>query len=94
MLSEDYVHVHRSALVDNRDGHLKTIAKRPRKTERGEILVRIYGDVAVLTGEQVNHLQQDDGSTRSVRVYCQQVVVRHAGSWRYVSFQLTPIAVA
>lgn len=91
MLSEDYVHVHMNAAVDDRNGHLQAIAKRPRRVERGEINVRVFGDLAVLMGEQINFMQQADGSMRRVCAYCQQVVLRNAGVWRFVSFQLTPI---
>jgi ketosteroid isomerase-like protein len=92
MLSDDYVHVHMNAAVDDRSGHLQAIAKRPRHVERGELSVRVYGELAVLTGEQINHMQQPDGTTRSVRAYCLQVAARREDGWRFVSFQLTPIA--
>jgi ketosteroid isomerase-like protein len=92
MLSDDYVHVHMTGQVDDRSGHLKAIAERPRRTERGELLVRVYGDLAVLTGELANHTLGPDGEARTVRAYCQQVAVRQAGAWRFVSVQLTPLA--
>ena len=84
ILSEDYVHVHMSAAVDDLKGHLHAVSKRPRTTTRGELLVRVYGDLAVLTGEQTNHMT--DGR---MRAFCHQVAVRRDGTWRFVSTQLT-----
>lgn len=91
LLSEDYVHVHMNAAVDNRAGHLEAIAKRPRQTTRGEIQVRIYADFAVLTGELTNHTTAAGEPPRAVRAYCHQVAVREDGVWRFVSTQLTPL---
>jgi len=87
LLGDDYVHVHMTAAVDDRAGHLEAVAKRPRTTTRGEIQVRIYGDLAVLTGELTNHMAE----ARVVSAYCHQVAVRRDGAWRFVSIQLTPL---
>jgi hypothetical protein len=91
LLSEDYVHVHMTAAVDDRAGHLAAVAKRPRTTTRGEIRVRIYGELAVLTGELTNHMALPGEEARTIRAYCQQVAVRHDRTWRFVSVQLTPL---
>lgn len=93
LLSDDYVHVHMTAAVDDRAGHLRAVAKRPRTTSRGEIHVRIYGDLAVLTGELTNQMPVPGQEPRAVRAYCHQVAVRQAGAWRFAFFQLTPLKV-
>jgi hypothetical protein len=87
LLGDDYVHVHMNAAVDDRAGHLRAVAQRPRTTTRGEIQVRIYGELAVLTGELTNRMPE----ARVVRAYCHQVAVRRDGAWRFVSIQLTPL---
>jgi ketosteroid isomerase-like protein len=92
LLSDDYVHVHMTAAVDDRAGHLAAVAKRPRTTSRGEISVRIYGELAVLTGELTNHSSAAGQPPRSIRAYCHQVAVRQNGTWRFVSIQLTPLS--
>lgn len=91
LLSDDYVHVHMNAAVDDREGHLTRVAKNPRTTTRGEIRVQIYGDLAVLTGEQTNHMAAPGEQVRAVRAYCHEVAVRRDGAWRFVSIQLTPL---
>lgn len=92
LLSDDYVHVHMNAAVDDRTGHLHGVAKRPRTTTRGELTVRVYDDMAVLTGEMTNHMEVPGEPARIMHAYCQQVAVRRDGTWRFVSFQATPIA--
>jgi ketosteroid isomerase-like protein len=91
LLSDDYVHVHMTAAVDDRAGHLRAVAKRPRTTSRGEIHVRIYGDLAVLTGELINLMPVPGQEPRAVHAYCHQVALRQDGSWRFASFQVTPL---
>lgn len=92
MLSDDYIHVHMTGKVDDREGHLEAVSSRPRRTERGELLVRIYGDVAVITGELTNHMTGSDGQPTATRAYCHEVAARDGGrDWRFVSIQLTPL---
>ena len=93
LLSADYVHVHMTAAVDDRAGHLQGVAKRPRTTTRGEIQVRIYGELAVLTGELTNQMTVGQ-EVRAIRAYCHQVAVRRDDAWRFVSMQLTPLNVS
>jgi len=91
MLSDDYVHVHMTGRLDDREGHLAAVGTRPRRTERGALGIRVYGDLAVITGEQTNHGITPDGEPTATRAYCHQVAVRSAGGWRFVSVQLTPL---
>lgn len=91
LLSDDYVHVHMNAALDDRAGHLDGVARRPRETTRGELLVRVYGELAVLTGELTNRMAAPGEQPKTMRAYCHQVAVRHDGAWRFVSTQLTPL---
>ena len=92
MLSDDYVHVHMTGLVDTRDGHLKAVSSRPRRTTRGELTIRVYNDLAVLTGELTNFMQTRDGQNVEMPAYCHQVAARANGTWQFVAIQLTPLA--
>ena len=87
LLSDDYLHVHMTGKVDDRAGYLRGIAERPRTTTRGAIEVRVYGELAVLTGELTN----ERPAASTLRAYCHQVAVRRNGEWRFVSIQLTPL---
>jgi Domain of unknown function (DUF4440) len=92
MLAEDYVHVHGTGKVDSKNGFIANVLAHPRRTERGELTVRLYQGVAVLTGEQFNYLAADDGQVKRTRNYVTQVLERINGHWLFVSFQLTPIS--
>lgn len=91
MLTDDYLHVHMTGRVDDRAGHLAAVAERPRRSERGALDIRVYGDLAVLVGEQVNHGADGEGRPTATRAVCHQVAVREDGAWRVASVQLTPL---
>ena len=92
MLTDDYFHVHQVARVDDRDAYLKAIQKTPRKTERGPLTIRVYGDMAVVTGEQHNTLVTPIPGMGPLRpTMSTQVVVRQNGKWRFAGTQNTPV---
>lgn len=92
LLTEDYVHVHMTAAVDDREGHLNAVASRPRTATRGDLTVRVYGDLAVITGELTNHMAPPGQEPRAIRAFCHEVAVRSGGGWRFAAIQLTPLA--
>lgn len=89
MLANDYVHIHMTGKIDTRDGHLEALRLRTRRTERGTLDIRIHDGFAILIGEQTNLIPQPDGSSRVVTAVCQQVAVRSAEGWQFLSCQLT-----
>jgi ketosteroid isomerase-like protein len=93
LLSDDYVHVHMTGRVDDRAGHVGAVSSRPRRTTRGDLTIRTWDDLAVITGELTNHMTTPEGEAREVHACCHQVAVRTDGSWRFVSIQLTPLRV-
>jgi ketosteroid isomerase-like protein len=90
MLADDYVHIHMNGFEDDRKGHVEKVVKNPRRTERGEIKVRIFGDVALLNGPATNHAKKPDGSDVVVHAAAQQVLVRRPQGWIYVLTHMTP----
>ena len=92
LLSDDYVHVHGTGKVDTKAGFIAGIQQRPRKSDRGELTVRVYGNIAIMTGEQINYMQASASQAPGKSVnYVTQVLRRAGDRWQYVSFQLTPI---
>jgi hypothetical protein len=91
ILAEDYIHVHGTGRVDSKKAFISNIIAHPRRTERGELTVRVYGNVAVATGEQFNYLPAADGQVKRTNNYVTQVLRWGNGHWLFVSFQLTPI---
>lgn len=52
LMADDLVHVHGNGHVDGKAGYLDGVAHKYRfhRIERGELNIRVYGDVAVIHG--------------------------------------------
>jgi ketosteroid isomerase-like protein len=93
VLADDYVHMHSTGRVDDRAAFIKGTLERPRRSERGPLLIRLYGELAVMTGEQSNQSVNADGSIgAATRFMVTQVAHLEKASWRFVSMQVTPMA--
>ncbi|MDN4482981.1 nuclear transport factor 2 family protein [Demequina lignilytica] len=94
LYDDSLIHIHAPGLVHTKAMLLEhTATRRPYlDMSRGDLLIRVIGDVAVMTGLLTNELRNPDGTTRTVRGEVTQVVRRcDDGAWRYVSFQMTPL---
>ncbi|WP_062516291.1 YybH family protein [Demequina gelatinilytica] len=88
------VHIHAPGLVHTKQMLLEhTATRRPYLDMwRGELEVRVLGDVALMTGLLTNRLRNPDGGERTMSGQVTQVVRRCPdGAWRYLSFQMTPL---
>ena len=85
LIADDYTHIHATGRLDDKQGFVSNIAKKPRTTTRSNQSIRVYGDTAILIGEQTNAFA--DG--RALKGLSQAVVVRQNGTWRFVAGQLT-----
>lgn len=88
-LAEDYLHVGGAGATSTKDDYLRTIAQGPRAPDRANLQVRVYGDAAVLTGDLLNRIGAPGQDAKIVHTFATQVAIRHSGTWRFVSFQLT-----
>lgn len=89
------VHIHAPGLTHSKQQLLEHVAmRRPYLgTTRGELTIRLVGDVAIMTGELVNRLRTKEGGERTLGGVATQVLVRAddaALGWRFLSFQMTP----
>ncbi len=92
LISDDYVHVHGTAVIHDKAGILNHVRKSPRTVDPRSPKIRVYGDVAVLTGEMVNVTAGAGGAAPTkVRLYATQVARKIGGKWKFVSFQTTRI---
>ena len=97
LFDETLVHIHAPGLTHSKAQLLEHVAtRRPYLgTTRGELNIRLIGDVAVITGDLVNQLRTKEGGERTLGGVATQVLVRAddaALGWRFISFQLTPTA--
>lgn len=95
LFDESLVHIHAPGLVHSKKQLLEHVeVRRPYlDTTRGELTVRVVGDVAIVTGGLVNRLRTKDGGERILGGVATQVLRRVPEArfgWRFISFQLTP----
>lgn len=92
LLADDYIHVHANGVVENKVEFIREIAKIRRTVEPRQPAVRLYGPVAILTGEMINHFQLPEGP-RKVRLYATQVAHCGDAEWKFVSFQAVLLSI-
>ncbi|UOE43309.1 nuclear transport factor 2 family protein [Agromyces larvae] len=87
------VHIHAPGVVHDKRMLLEHVGTRRAylSIERGELAIRVVGDLAIATGPIVNELRNPDGSARTQRGVVTQVLVRDGDDWRFLNFQLTPL---
>lgn len=93
LFDDSLIHIHAPGLVHTKKLLLEHVAVRRAYIEitRQDLLVRVFGDTAVMTGGIVNRMHAPDGGERIVDGVVTQVLHRDAdGQWRFVSFQMTP----
>jgi ketosteroid isomerase-like protein len=93
LFDDTLVHIHAPGLVHDKAQLLEHTAARRAYLDitRGELVIRLIGDVAVVTGPITNRLRTADGGERTLAGVATQVLRRdERGGWRFVSFQMTP----
>jgi hypothetical protein len=85
LLRDDYSHTHSTGVVQDKATYVAFIQGKPRKTTRGELRVRLYGEAAIMTGRQFN---QPDGDGPMVESEVIQVWIND-GAWRLAACQST-----
>lgn len=90
LFEDDLVHVHGSGRVHDKAGLLDFVTHEARflAVERGPLNVRIWGDMAVVTGTMTNTMVMNGVEAR-ISGMATQVLRRGAAGWRFVSFQFT-----
>ncbi|WP_432537866.1 nuclear transport factor 2 family protein [Kineococcus arenarius] len=93
VFDEQLVHVHAPGVTHTKAQLLEHVATRQAYLDiaRGELRIRLVGDVAVVTGTIVNRLRTAEGGERVLGGVVTQVLRRcEDGRWRFLSFQMTP----
>ena len=84
LLADDHVHVMANGLVSDRRGAAEGVRNIPRTVEPRTPTIRLYGDVAVMTGYQTNH-EHIAGKPAVFRLFVTQVARRADDGWKFVS---------
>lgn len=85
-------HVHASGRLERYQEYLDRLGANAaeRRTTRGPLEVRVYGDAAVMTGRLTFDMTPADGSeAMHIEGVATQVWVRVRGEWRQTAFHLT-----
>lgn len=93
LFDDSLVHVHAPGEVHTKALLLEHVATRGVYLEivRGELAVRVVGDVAVVTGPITNRMKAPGGGERTLSGEVTQVLRRTGdGEWVFISFQMTP----
>jgi hypothetical protein len=91
LIAADYTHTHATGRIEDRAAYLSGIKGRPRKTTRGELKVRVYGDAAIISGPMTNHMESATGTTLMETV-ATQTWVREGGGWKLAAIQVTRVS--
>lgn len=92
LLSHDYVHIHVTGRIDDKDAALASFRKFPRQCWRGELAIRIYDDVAIASGPQTNRMVRDGGECEDRTLIATTILNRRGGDWKIVHFHACSVA--
>jgi ketosteroid isomerase-like protein len=93
LFEDSLVHIHAPGLTHSKAQLIEHTTTRRAYLEitRGELNIRVFGDVAVITGPISNRMRAAGGGERTLSGEATQVLHRGTdGLWRFVSFQMTP----
>ncbi|HEY5209356.1 MAG TPA: nuclear transport factor 2 family protein [Stellaceae bacterium] len=92
LVDEDLVHIHASGRIETKAEYLRGVEQRFvfRDVARQDLVVRVYGDIAVATGG-LTQLVEIVGTPeeRRMKAVVTQVWRLRDGAWRQISFQAT-----
>jgi len=94
LVTADYVHTHGNGHMDDHGSYFTMVAGPIcyTKMDRGDLSVRIYGDVAVMLGDlTVGVKPHANAENISVKFKLQQVWVEDGGEWRSCAYQATAL---
>jgi hypothetical protein len=87
ILADDLTHTHITGRTEGKSAYLAGLSSRPRKTTRGDLRVRVYGDAAIMTGALINQFPAAEGNAPAAQeIQALQAWVRSGGTWQMVAF--------
>jgi uncharacterized protein (TIGR02246 family) len=92
LFADDLIHVHSTGLMHDKAALLRHIERKRGfvAIERGPLVIRIVGDVAVMTGPLINTMRAPDGEGETtMHAFVTQVLRRFETGWRFTHFHLT-----
>ena len=93
LLHRDLIHVHAKGQVDGFDSYFSTggFNVHYKRVERSELVVRVTGNSALMTGRQMLVGVRKNGTgTVTIDSRVMQVWVKEGARWQQLAFQTTP----
>jgi ketosteroid isomerase-like protein len=93
LLHRDLIHVHAKGQVDGFDSYFSTggFNVHYKRVERSELVVRVRGNSALMTGRQMLVGVRKNGTgTVTIDSRVMQVWVKEGERWQQLAFQTTP----
>lgn len=93
LLADDLTYTHSNGVVENKAQFLESLSSgrlRYLSIEPSEVVVRVYGDTAILTGRSTMKVKTGEQET-TLPIRFTDVWVRQAGRWRMAAWQSTRI---
>jgi ketosteroid isomerase-like protein len=90
LLADDYVHVHNTGEVNNKEQYLAFLQTHPRKSSRAadaNVITHVYGNVAVMVGPQINNADTDHPTAFTLTLVWRKI----DGTWKQVAAQYTSL---
>lgn len=93
LLSPDLTHTHTRGVTDNLASFLHFVEHDITylSASREDVMVRLFGDIAVMTGKSTNHVQLSERDPICSRAQVLQVWQRQEGRWSQIAFQSTTL---
>jgi Domain of unknown function (DUF4440) len=93
VLSPDLTHTHTRGVTDNLASFLHFVEHDIiyLSASREDVEVRLFGDIAVMTGKSTNHVQLNGRDPICSRAQVLQVWQRQDGRWSQIAFQSTTL---
>jgi ketosteroid isomerase-like protein len=92
ILDDDLRYTHNNGKLDDKQSFIKLVQTiRYRKIDRRDVVVKVYGATAVVTGA-AEVTTDREGVLRHTSLRFTNVWVKRAGGWRNVLWHATPVA--
>jgi len=90
LLAEDMIHIHGTGLVENKAAYLNEMAIRweCKASERANLTVRFYGNVAISTGDVLNVVRPlgSADAWRTMNARATIAWLKQGAGWKLISF--------
>lgn len=85
ILADDFTYTHSNGHTDPKDAWIESIKPRHRTMDQENTAVRVFGDIGLMTGIIVLHVDYPDDTVLVVILDALRVWVRREGRWKLLA---------